>query len=266
MQLLKPGVEEDDGVVFPLQITLAESFRYERNLNAALLPFGTAVEAAARHEPAMNRREVEALERLAATLAELGSDAESVRTLQRALSAADAVPAFDATRLELVVALVFAYGKTGEQARASELLARYQVVTRTLRVGEHAFENGILESRVPLHALMPSMPQPPPPQPPRGTPTKSGTISDASRVVAGMRKGFRECYQVGLNNDPQLHGTVRLTLRVDQPGTVGTVSAEAIGLPEDVVDCVASAAGAGQFAAPDGGSAVIQVPVTFVKQ
>jgi hypothetical protein len=94
-----------------------------------------------------------------------------------------------------------------------------------------------------------------------------GTVSNASRVVAGMRAGFRACYQRGLSENPDAAGSIRLTIRVGAGGEVAGVSASPSGsLPASVVSCVQARAQAAQFDAPEGGSAVIQVPVTFVKQ
>jgi hypothetical protein len=100
-----------------------------------------------------------------------------------------------------------------------------------------------------------------------GPNVQGGTVSNASRVVAGMRAGFRACYQRGLNENPDSSGSIRLTIRVGAGGEVAGVTATPTGsLPASVVSCVQARAQAAQFDAPEGGSAVIQVPVTFVKQ
>lgn len=100
-----------------------------------------------------------------------------------------------------------------------------------------------------------------------GAAVSGGTVSNASRVVAGMRAGFRACYQRGLAENPDAAGSIRLTIRVGAGGEVAGVSAAQSGsLPASVVSCVQARAQAAQFDAPEGGSAVIAVPVTFVKQ
>jgi hypothetical protein len=100
-----------------------------------------------------------------------------------------------------------------------------------------------------------------------GAAVSGGTISDASRVVAGMRAGFRACYQRGLNENPDAQGNIRLTIRVGPGGEVQSVNAAPSGsLPGSVVACVQARASAAQFTPPEGGSAVVVVPVTFVKQ
>jgi hypothetical protein len=100
-----------------------------------------------------------------------------------------------------------------------------------------------------------------------GAAVSGGTVSNASRVVAGMRAGFRACYQRGLAENPDAAGSIRLTIRVGAGGEVAGVTASQSGsLPASVVSCVQARAQAAQFDAPEGGSAVIAVPVTFVKQ
>jgi len=101
-----------------------------------------------------------------------------------------------------------------------------------------------------------------------GSETTVGVVSNASQVVATMRHGFRSCYQrYGLAENPDAAGSIKLTIRVGAGGEVAGVSASASGsLPAAVVSCVQTRARAGQFNVPEGGSAVVVVPVTFVKQ
>lgn len=93
-----------------------------------------------------------------------------------------------------------------------------------------------------------------------------GQVSNASRVVAGMRAGFRNCYNRELASNPDAQGSIRLTIRVGPGGEVQGVSAAPSGNLGSAVGCVQARAAAAQFAPPEGGSAVITVPVTFVKQ
>lgn len=100
-----------------------------------------------------------------------------------------------------------------------------------------------------------------------GASVSGGSVSNAARVVAGMRAAFRACYQRGLNENPDAQGNIRLTIRVGPGGEVTNVTATPSGnLPPSVVSCVQARAKAAQFDAPEGGSAAIVVPVTFVKQ
>lgn len=94
-----------------------------------------------------------------------------------------------------------------------------------------------------------------------------GNISNAAKVVAAMRAAFRACYQRGLDQNPDAQGSIRLAIRVGPGGEVSNVTATPSGnLPPGVVDCVTARARRAQFDPPEGGSAVVQVPVTFVKQ
>lgn len=100
-----------------------------------------------------------------------------------------------------------------------------------------------------------------------GASVSGGTVSNASRVVAGMRAGFRACYNRGLAQNPDASGSIRLTIRVGPGGEVAGVSAAPSGnLPGSVVSCVQSRASAARFSPPEGGAAVVVVPVSFVKQ
>ena len=97
--------------------------------------------------------------------------------------------------------------------------------------------------------------------------TSGGALNNAARVVAGMRAGFRNCYQRGLAENPDAGGSIKLTIRVGPGGEVlGVAAAPSGNLPATVVSCVQARAKAAQFDAPEGGAAVISVPVTFVKQ
>jgi hypothetical protein len=94
-----------------------------------------------------------------------------------------------------------------------------------------------------------------------------GAISDARAVVASMRPGFKACYQRGLAANPDAQGKITLTLRVGPGGEVQSASAATSGdIAAEVLDCVKQRAMAARFAPPEGGMAVVQVPVTFVRQ
>jgi hypothetical protein len=100
-----------------------------------------------------------------------------------------------------------------------------------------------------------------------GATTSGGNVSNAARVVAGMRAGFRNCYNRGLAENPDAQGSIRLSIRVGPGGEVQGVTASPSGnLPGSVVSCVQARASAAQFDPPEGGSAVVVVPVSFVKQ
>jgi outer membrane biosynthesis protein TonB len=108
---------------------------------------------------------------------------------------------------------------------------------------------------------------------PRGSATMGetsvagGNVSDANRVVQQMHAGFRACYNRGLAGNPDIEGKISLTIRVGPTGQVAAVTATKTGnLPPEVVDCVKARANSANFSPPQGGVAVIQVPVSFVRQ
>jgi hypothetical protein len=98
-------------------------------------------------------------------------------------------------------------------------------------------------------------------------PNTTGRVDDAARVVAGMRPGFRHCYQRALDGYPDAQGSIRLSIQVGPNGDVAGVGASPSGnIPGTLVSCVTGRARAAQFAAPEGGSAVVNVPVIFRNQ
>lgn len=90
-----------------------------------------------------------------------------------------------------------------------------------------------------------------------------GSIPNAVEVVAGMAAGFRRCYKRGLEEDPDMKGTIRVTATIGPKGEVtsskpsqgGTVSAT-------VMACVATVV-AGRSFSPPQGSPTIVIPVSF---
>ncbi len=101
-----------------------------------------------------------------------------------------------------------------------------------------------------------------------GSPSMSGgMVADANRVVAGMRGGFRACYRRGLDEDPNMRGSVRIVANIGSNGEVRSVQAAgAAGLSAGVVACVKNRVASAQFSAPDGGSATVVIPVGFEHQ
>ena len=99
-----------------------------------------------------------------------------------------------------------------------------------------------------------------------GAAVSGGTVANASAVVAGMAAGFRRCYNKGLQEDPNMKGSVRITARIGPNGEVLSVSPSGSGLSGTVVSCVAARVSSAQFAPPQGGGATIVIPVTFVSQ
>jgi hypothetical protein len=99
-----------------------------------------------------------------------------------------------------------------------------------------------------------------------GAAVSGGSVANASSVVAGMAAGFRRCYNKGLQEDPTMKGTVRITARIGPNGEVLSASPSGSGLSGTVISCVAARVQSAQFAPPDGGGATIVIPVSFVSQ
>jgi len=99
-----------------------------------------------------------------------------------------------------------------------------------------------------------------------GAAVSGGEVANASRVVAGMRAGFRNCFNRELAQNPDAQGRIDLSIKVGPGGEVQSVSAAASGNLGSAVECVKARARSAQFDPPAGGSAVVKVPVTFVKQ
>jgi hypothetical protein len=98
---------------------------------------------------------------------------------------------------------------------------------------------------------------------PEASSTEPTPTATDDTVVAGMQQSFRECYQIGLWNNPHQSGTVRLVLQLDargRPAHIATVGGA--GLDRMVVDCLVRVARRASFA-PAGGNASVVVPLTF---
>jgi hypothetical protein len=97
-----------------------------------------------------------------------------------------------------------------------------------------------------------------------GIEASGGALPSASRVVAGMRSGFRACQMQALTQDPGSKGSIRLTLRVGNAGEVAAVAPAPAGqLSPNLVACVVSRARRAQFEAPQGGPATLAFSVTL---
>jgi len=100
-----------------------------------------------------------------------------------------------------------------------------------------------------------------------GGSTATVPISDADRVVAGLRARFRNCYQTGLNSDPSMSGKVIIAAKVGPNGEVNSADiAQNTGLSPGVAQCIAGVVKRATFSAPGGGGSTLQIPVTFVQQ
>ncbi len=100
-----------------------------------------------------------------------------------------------------------------------------------------------------------------------GGTSASVPVSDADRVIAGLRPRFKQCYQVGLNSDPNMSGKVVISAKVGPNGEVSSADiASNSGLSPTVASCIAGVVKRAQFNAPGGGGSTLQIPVTFVQQ
>lgn len=92
------------------------------------------------------------------------------------------------------------------------------------------------------------------------------TIPGAARVIAGMRAGFRSCYNRGLADSSAAKGTLKLQIHVAADGSVESVDARVDGnIPAGIVNCIKARVSAAQFDAPNA-AAVIKVPVQLTLQ
>ncbi len=278
LALWEPGSADADRRIFVLQIDLGESHRYDKNNELALAPFRAALEAASRHEAERAVALIEAATRLASTLSLLKRHEEAVAVLDHALQVAQRYPASGKYAKRVALELAGAYYSAGKHERALELLDGFQTTGRALRTSDmtfsdvparELFEPGPTPSNpaAPTAPTAPTAPAAPAAPPPAGTPTApSGTVQNAARRVAEMRADFRKCYQAALAQDAQLQGSVRIRIEVGADGGVTAAKGLGFGLPAETVDCVLRRAASTEFDAPEGGRAVIVLPVTFVKE
>lgn len=95
----------------------------------------------------------------------------------------------------------------------------------------------------------------------------AGQVQGAGRVVAGASAGFRACYNAGLTSNPDSGGKITLRIQVGPGGEVTSVAANSAGnFSPSVVSCIKRRAQSLRFAPPDGGTAVVTVPISFVAQ
>jgi hypothetical protein len=96
---------------------------------------------------------------------------------------------------------------------------------------------------------------------------RGGQVSNAERVVAGMKAGFRACYNRGLASNPDLQGSVKITAKIGPNGEViSATPAGGGGLGDEVVSCLVRRVQSANFNPPEGGGASIVIPITFALQ
>lgn len=101
----------------------------------------------------------------------------------------------------------------------------------------------------------------------RVEPTRASMpVSDADRVVAGLKPAFRRCYQLGLDQDSSQSGRVVVSAKIAPTGEVASAEVASIqGLSAGVGACVARAVRGAQFSAPGGTGSTLQIPVSLVQ-
>jgi hypothetical protein len=96
---------------------------------------------------------------------------------------------------------------------------------------------------------------------------RGGQVSNAERVVAGMKAGFRACYNRGLASNPDLQGSVKITAKIGPNGeVVSATPSGGAGLGDEVVQCLVRRVQSANFNPPEGGGASIVIPITFALQ
>ena len=96
-----------------------------------------------------------------------------------------------------------------------------------------------------------------------GAAVSGGNVSNAARVIAGLRAPLRACYA---REAFPASGSMRFALSVGPAGASNVTATKSSALSDRLLGCAITAARDARFAPPDGGSATIQFPVTFVSE
>jgi len=92
----------------------------------------------------------------------------------------------------------------------------------------------------------------------------SGAIADACEVCKNARPRLRACYDEALPRPPGMQGSVRLHAEVGPDGIVSRVAGGGGPLRRPIVPCLKSVVRTLAFAAPEGGKAIVTIPITFI--
>jgi hypothetical protein len=97
-----------------------------------------------------------------------------------------------------------------------------------------------------------------------GATTTSEPIANVGAVVAGLRAGFRSCFNAGLNVDPSMSGHVTLVVKVAPSGEVSSAQPENnVGLSDGVLQCLVQRVRNAQFDSPGPKGSTLRVPLKF---
>ncbi|HKY34868.1 MAG TPA: hypothetical protein VJN18_02910 [Polyangiaceae bacterium] len=96
-----------------------------------------------------------------------------------------------------------------------------------------------------------------------GAAVSGGNVSNAASVIAGLRAPLRACYA---REAFPGSGSMRFALSVGPAGAANVTATKSSALSDRLLGCAMTAARDARFAPPDGGSATIQFPVTFVSE
>lgn len=107
---------------------------------------------------------------------------------------------------------------------------------------------------------------------PKGPPTLGGAtitgggVANAGSVVAGMAAGFRRCFNQALTQDPNARGTLKIRAKIGPNGDVQSATPTNVtgAISPVLASCCAGIVSSRIFDPPDGGSAEITIPVSFV--
>jgi hypothetical protein len=97
-----------------------------------------------------------------------------------------------------------------------------------------------------------------------GAAVSGGNVSNAARVVAGLRAPLRACYSAATSSGP---GSLRFTISIGKTGAVSSANAQRSGeLSSDLVACALGVVKSAKFDPPEHGAATLLVPATFIVQ
>ncbi len=100
------------------------------------------------------------------------------------------------------------------------------------------------------------------PEPPR---VRGGHIINVNQVVDALRPYFKTCYQRALSQYGRFGAWVILNATVASDGRVSAVSGSVESVPVSMMACLKGVMVQARFAPPVGGSAVVEVPLTFTR-